>query len=71
MDKDKNIFLNNDVVTLNNLIDEVQKLADLQKDKSIVLKADQNVTHGMIIQIMDILRQKGIYKIVVSTVKPG
>jgi len=71
VDKDKNIFLNNDVVSLNNLSDEVQKLADLQKDKSIVLKADQGVTHGLVIQIMDILRQHGIYKIVVSTVKPG
>ncbi len=71
VDKDKNIFLNNDLVTLNNLSEEVQKLADLQKDKSIVLKADAGVTHGVVIEIMDILRQHGIYKIVVSTVKPG
>lgn len=71
VDKDKNVFLNNDIVSINNLISEIKKLAELQKDKSIVLKADAEVSHGLVIKIMDILRQQGIYKIVVSTVKPG
>ena len=71
VDKDKNIFLNDDIVSINNLISEIKKLAELQKDKSIVLKADAEVTHGLVIKIMDILRQQGIYKIIVSTVKPG
>ncbi len=70
VDKDKNVFLNNEIVSMNNLVSEVKKLADLQKDKSIVLKADSEVSHGLIIQIMDNLRQQGIYKIVVSTVRP-
>ena len=70
VDKDKNIFLNDNIVSINNLIDEVKKLSDVRKDKSIVLKADAAVPHGLIITIMDLLRQQGIYKIVVSTVKP-
>ena len=71
VDKDKNIFLNDDMVTINNLIDEVDKLPQIQEDKSIVLKADSAVAHGLIIEIMDLLRQHGIYKIVVSTIKPS
>lgn len=71
VDKDKNIFLNDDVVSMNNLIVEVKKLASIQKDKSIVLKADSGVTHGLVIRVMDLLRQHGIYKIVISTVKPS
>jgi len=70
VDKDKNIFLNDNIVSINNLIDEVKKLSDVRKDKSIVLKADAAVPHGLVITIMDLLRQQGIYKIVVSTVKP-
>ena len=62
VDKNKNIFLN--------LITELQNLANFKQDKSIVLKADENVTHGTVIEIMDLLRQQGIYKIIVSTVKP-
>ena len=71
VDEDKNIFLNDNIVTINNLIEEVKKMANLQEDKSIVIKADSDVTHGMIIRIMDLLREQGIYKIVVSTVKPS
>ncbi len=70
VDKDQNIFLNDNIVSINNLIDEVKKLSDIRKDKSIVVKADAAVPHGLVITIMDILRQQGIYKIVVSTVKP-
>jgi len=70
VDDDKNIFLNDGIVTLNNLADKVKELANLQEDKSIVLKADSEVTHGVVIQIMDLLREQGIYKIVVSTAKP-
>jgi len=70
VDKDKNIFLNDNIVSVNNLVSEVQKLADMQSDKSIVLKADGDVTHGLVIEIMDLLRQQGIYQIIVSTSKP-
>ena len=71
VDREKNIFLNDEIVTLKNLAIKVKELADLQKDKSIVLKADSDVTHGLVIQIMDLLREQGIYKIVVSTKKPS
>jgi len=70
VDKNKNVFLNDEIVSVNNLINELQNLASFQKDKSITIKADSEVTHGMIIGIMDILRKQGIYKIVVSTIKP-
>ncbi|MEJ2054363.1 MAG: biopolymer transporter ExbD [Calditrichaceae bacterium] len=70
VDKNKNIFLNDNIVSINNLITEMKKLSNFSTDKSIVLKADTNVTHGMVIEIMDLLRQQGIYKIIVSTVKP-
>lgn len=70
VDLQKNIFLNDEIVTLKNLAKKMKELANLQKDKSIVLKADSGVTHGLVIQIMDLLREQGIYKIVVSTTKP-
>ena len=70
VDKDENIFLNDNIVSINNLIDEIKKLADIREDKSIVVKADAAVPHGLIITIMDLLRQQGIYKIVISTIKP-
>lgn len=70
VDKDKNVFLNDKIVSVNSLVDDIRQLVNLQKDKSIVLKADSKVDHGTVIHIMDLLRQQGIYKIVVSTTKP-
>ncbi|NOX89456.1 MAG: biopolymer transporter ExbD [Calditrichaeota bacterium] len=70
VDKDENVFLNDNIVSTSNLIEEIKKLADIKKDKSIIIKADASVPHGLVISIMDLLRQQGIYKIVVSTVKP-
>ena len=71
VDKTENLFLNDEMVSINNLTEEVQKLVEAQSDNSIVLKADSEVSHGLIVKIMDMLRKQGIYKIVVSTVKPG
>ena len=70
VDDSENLFLNDEMVSINNLTDEVKNLVEAQSDNSIVLKADAGVSHGMVIKIMDLLRQQGIYKIVVSTVKP-
>ncbi len=69
VDKDKNIFLNDNLVTFSNLVSEIKKFDKTQKNKSILLKADEGVTHGQVIRIMDLLRQQGIYKIVISTTK--
>ncbi len=70
VDKDGTIFLNDNIVSLSNLKAEIKKLANVRKDQSIVIKADADVRHGVVISIMDLLRQEGIYKIVISTLKP-
>jgi len=60
------IYLNDEQVNIEILVGYVQaKLAE-QKDKSVVLRADTEVDHGVIINIMDLLRKKGIYKIIIS-----
>ena len=70
VDKNETIYLNDEQVNIDFLVEYVQaKLAE-QKEKSVVLRADTEVDHGTIINIMDLLRKKGIYKIVVSTEKP-
>ncbi len=48
----------------------VGDLLSAQTEKMVVLRADEKVTHGTVIRIMDSLRKKGIYKIIVSTTKP-
>lgn len=70
VDSEEKIFVNDQSVIKENLVAEIDSLISGQEDKSIVLRADSQVSHGMIISLMDDLRKNGIYKIVVSTVKP-
>jgi biopolymer transport protein ExbD len=70
VDAEKNLFLNDDPVTLDHLAESVEAMISAQTDKSVVLNADEGVTHGLIVRIMDSLRKKGIYKIILSTAKP-
>jgi len=70
IDETENVFLNNTIVPLDTLVARVGRLLTQQSDKSVVLRADEGVSHGLVIHIMDRLRRSGIYKIVVSTEKP-
>ena len=71
IDKNETIYLNDEQVNINILVEYVQaKLAE-QKEKNVVLRADTEVDYGVIINIMDLLRKKGIYKIIISTEKPS
>ena len=70
IDADKNIFLNDRLISLNTMVSDLQQLKEFSKEKSIVIKADEKVEHGKVIEIMDILRNNGVYKLVISTVIP-
>jgi len=67
IDKNHNLFLNDQLITTNTMIDEMKKLGEISKENSIVLKADAKVDHGETIRIMDILRKNKFFKIVIST----
>ncbi len=59
------IMLNGKEILFDNL---KLKLGEIQNEsKSIVIKADKNTKHGLVVQIMDIAKQSGIYKIVIAT----
>jgi len=70
VDNSENLFLNDDPVDIEDVAEAVEALISSQTDKSVVLHADEDVSHGIIIKIMDLLRKRGIYKIVISTSKP-
>jgi biopolymer transport protein ExbD len=71
VDREENIFLNDDSIELEALANAVGSLVSAQKEKSVILRADSAVKHGTVISIMDLLRKKGIFKIIVSTEKPS
>ena len=61
------VYLNDDPMELP-LLEEalVQRMAGAS-DKSVVLKADSRVSHGSVVQVLDIIKGAGVEKLVVST----
>ena len=70
VDREERIFLNDNPLIFDNLAESVKNMISAQVDKSVILSADEKVSHGLIIKIMDALRKNGIYKLIISTEKP-
>ncbi len=65
--KDDEIFLDDKQVSLETLAEEITTLIPNVKEKTLVLKADKQAEHGLIVQIMDIAKRSGLTKIVIGT----
>lgn len=66
---DGSIFLNSEPITIEELKTQFGKISAETKEKSLLLKADENVTHGTVMEVMDIARIEGIKKIVIASNK--
>jgi biopolymer transport protein ExbD len=70
VDAQGEIYINKNKSNVTDLAQTVSDLLAEQTEKTVVLWADEQVTHGKVVKIMDLLRRKGIYKIIISTKKP-
>lgn len=64
---DGNINLNGESVSLEELPDKLEEKLGQSKDKSLLLRADKEVPHGTVVQIMDIAKLKGLEKLIIGT----
>ncbi|MEW6088898.1 MAG: biopolymer transporter ExbD [bacterium] len=60
------IYLNRDLVTLNNLPEKLKKIGNLH-EKLLIIKADKKVFHGTVVNVMDIAKSNGLNRIVIAT----
>lgn len=67
VDKEKKMFLNDQPVSLEQLEAVVKKSLPEMKDGALVLKADENVSHGIVVKVMDIVKRSGVKKLVIGT----
>lgn len=60
IDEKHEIFLNNKKVTAADLPGQIQQLLKEKPNMNLVLRADKNVSHGEVIQILDEVRSQGV-----------
>lgn len=65
--KEGNIMVDSNSVSLDQLFGELKKISDKNPQAVIVIQADKNVSHGRVVQIMDVARSSGIKRIAIST----
>ena len=66
IDKSGNLFINNNIIQLEDLKLNVLKLTNKSMNL-VVLNADRDVAHGSVINVLDILRGISDLKIAIST----
>jgi biopolymer transport protein ExbD len=67
VDKKGELFLNRQPVTLAGLEAEIRKVLPKMKDGALVLKADQEITHGLVVRVMDMAKRGGVKKLIIGT----
>ena len=67
VDKDGKMFLNLDEVNTENLEAKLKAVLPDMEDGALILKADQDVSHGIVVRVMDIAKRSGVKKLVIGT----
>lgn len=67
IDKTGALYLNDEPMEVGLLKEALARKMDTTSEQSVILKADASVSHGAVIEVMDILKGMGIKKLVVST----
>ena len=67
VDKQGALFLNRQAVGLEALEAEIRKALPRMKDGALVLKADREVAHGLVVRVMDLAKRGGVKKLIIGT----
>ncbi|MBN1621042.1 MAG: biopolymer transporter ExbD [Endomicrobiales bacterium] len=51
--KDKDIFVDDKKVMIDNLESEVRALLNIRREKYVVIRADKSVDHGLVVEVLD------------------
>jgi biopolymer transport protein ExbD len=67
VDKESKMFLNDKEVRMEDLETKIKEALPGMKDMALVLKADQDVSHGFVVRVMDIVKRCGVKKLIIGT----
>ena len=67
VDKEGGLFLNRKAVALDALEAEIRQALPRMKDGALVLKADREVAHGLVVRVMDLAKRGGVKKLIIGT----
>ena len=66
VDVEGRVYLDGQVATLNDVKRRLEAIADADR-AFITISADENARHGRVVQIVDLIRQAGIFRLDIET----
>jgi biopolymer transport protein ExbD len=67
MDKDNNIFIDENIVSIDQLVTIFSEAAQKSKDTLVIIQADQEVAHGTVVRMMDTAKKAGLVRLAIAT----
>lgn len=61
------IFLNDRKIAIENLERELRAIIPLHKEKLVILRADKNTKHGIVVTVLDKVKLAGCEKLAIAT----
>ena len=61
------IYINNHLIDPNSLAERLQEEIKGNSNPLVVLEADQNITHGKVVRVMDLIKKGGAERIAIAT----
>ena len=66
--QDGKLFFQNKAIERNDLVSVLKNAFSKQDDKTLIMRADKNVSYGVIIEVMDAAKGAGLKRILAPTI---
>jgi len=67
VNKEGTIFFNDTEIAIEELEAKIKEVLPEMEEGTIILKADQDLSHGLVVRLMDIVKKSGVKKLVIGT----
>jgi len=61
------LYINNHLIDPNSLSEKIKEEIKNNTNSLVVLEADQNITHGKVVRVMDLIKKGGAERIAIAT----
>lgn len=69
LSKDNYIYLNDAKVDIENLSNSLKKFIENDHNKIIIINADKDISHGFVVEILDIAKKSGASNLAIATLQ--
>lgn len=61
------LVLNSQPIVIDSLAARLGAMSDQVEDKTLTIKADKKIQHGLVVKVMDVAKQSGFKKLIIAT----